>query len=95
MGSARLAAYRDGKGPPSASLATLDLIEPLIVLQSLIIIFLNLGCLEKKGTMWCGRPARALSVLSLAKRYYKDFSATSVPSVVHLFFFPASDSFVP
>jgi hypothetical protein len=64
MGSARLAAQGDGKGCPSASLATLDLIEPLIVLQPLIITFLNLACLEKKGTMWCGRPARALSVLS-------------------------------
>jgi len=72
MGSARLAAYRDGKGYPSASLATLDLIEPLIVLQLLIIPFLNLACVEKKGPMWSGRPARASSVLSLAKGYSKD-----------------------
>jgi len=51
MGSACMAAYRDDKGDPSASLTTLDLIEPLIVLQTSIITILNLACLEKRGSV--------------------------------------------
>ena len=47
MGSALLATSGDGKDYCSVSPATLDLFEPLIVFQPLIIAFPNLACLKK------------------------------------------------
>jgi hypothetical protein len=91
MGSARLAAYHESKGCPTASLVTLDLIEPLIVLQLVIIPFPNFACLEKKGGMQRGLRMKYHSERSEESAFGGGFAAWVL---CRSSYFPVPKSFV-